>query len=91
MTEESRYLRSRGRYRAAIKEIVEMPDAKIDRVIRSVQSNRGDLSGVLRRELPIFEDSALWAAVVEAVHLSFEVGPKSDAAERYEATRKPVP
>ena len=91
MLEESRYLRSHGRARAAIKEIVEMPDAQIDRVIRSVQSNRGDLSGVLRRELPIFEDSALWAAVVEAVHLSFEVGPKSDAAERYEATRKPVP
>ena len=91
MLEESRYLRSHGRARAAIKEIVEMPDAQIDRVIRSVQSNRGDLSGVLRRELPIFEDSALWAAVVEAVHWCFEVGPKSDAAERYEATRKPVP
>jgi hypothetical protein len=83
MLEESRYLRSHGRARVAIKEIVEMPDAQIDRVIRSVQNNRGELSGALRRELPIFEDPVLWAAVVEAVHRSFEHGPKSDAADKY--------
>jgi hypothetical protein len=83
MLEESRYLRSHGRARIAIKEIVEMPDLQIDRVIRSVQNNRGELSGALRRELPIFEDPVLWAAVVEAVHRSFEHGPKSDAADKY--------
>ena len=83
MLEESRYLRSHGRARVAIKEIVEMPDAQIDRLIRSVQNNRGELSGALRRELPVFEDPVLWAAVVEAVHRSFERGPKSDAADKY--------
>ena len=84
MLEESRYLRSHGRARTAIKEIVEMPDPQIDRVIRSVQNNRGELSGTMRRELPIFEDSALWAAVVEVVHRSFEAGPQGDAANKYE-------
>jgi hypothetical protein len=83
MLEESRYLRSHGRARVAIKEIVEMPDAQIDRVIRSVQNNRGELSGALRRELPVFEDPVLWAAVVEAVHRSFERGPRSDTADKY--------
>jgi hypothetical protein len=82
MLEESRYLRSHGRARVAIKEIVEMPDPQIDRLIRSVQSNRGELSGALRRELPVLDDPALWAAVVEAVHRSFELGPNSKAADK---------
>ncbi len=41
MREESRYLRSHGQARRALKEIVEMPDPQADRVLRSIEQNRG--------------------------------------------------
>ena len=88
MLEESRYLRSHGQARSAIKEIVEMPDAQVDRVIRSVQSNQGELSGALRKELPVFDEPGLWESVVQVVHRAFEVGPRSDAAGKYDGARK---
>ena len=80
MLEESRYLRSHGQARAAIKTLVEMPDAQIDRVIRSVQSNNGELSGALRKESPILGEPGLWAAVVAAVQRAFQIGPQSHTA-----------
>jgi hypothetical protein len=82
MLEESRYLRSHGQARLAIKEVVEMPDAQIDRVIRSVLANKGALSGALLRELPILEESGLWQAIATAVHGAFEIGPRSHAADQ---------
>ncbi len=90
MLEESRYLRSHGQARSAIKEIVEMPDAQIDRVIRSVQNNKGELSGALRKELPILEEPGLWDSVVQVVHRAFEIGPRGDAADKYDGHRKSV-
>jgi hypothetical protein len=72
MREESRYLRSHAFARASIKEIVEIPDAQIDRVIRSVQANQGKLSNVLRDEMPILDDSKIWGAIVQAITNSFK-------------------
>ena len=40
MREEYRYLQSYSQARAAIKEVVEMPDDQIDRIIRSVDANQ---------------------------------------------------
>lgn len=88
MLEESRYLRSHGQARSAIKDILEMPDAQIDRVIRSTQNNKGELSGALRKELPILEEPGLWDAIVQAVHRAFEVGPRSDTADKSDRARK---
>jgi hypothetical protein len=90
MLEESRYLRSHGQARSAVKEIVEMPDAQLDRVIRSIQSNKGELSAALRREVPILEQPGLWEEIVQAVQRSFEVGPQSDAAEKYTGGKRPA-
>lgn len=81
MLEESRYLRSHGQARAAIKEILEMPDTQIDRVIRSVQSNQGKLSGALRSELPILEEPALWSDIVKAVRGAFGSGESASAGK----------
>ena len=67
MLEESRYLPSHGQARSASKEKVEMPDAQLDRVIRSIQSNKGEVSGTLRREAPILEQPGLWEEIVQAV------------------------
>jgi hypothetical protein len=89
MLEESRWLRSHGDARAAIKEIIEMPDAQADRVIRSVQnSSTGELSGALRKELPILEEPGLWEAIVKAVRGAFDVGTRSDTADKYHAGRR---
>jgi hypothetical protein len=74
MLEASRYLRSHAQARAAIKDIVEMPDVQIDRVIRSVEANQGRLSGVLAREMPILDDADIWQAIVDAVSQAFAGG-----------------
>lgn len=90
MLEESRYLRSHAQARAAIKDIVEMPDVQIDRVIRSVEANQGRLSGVLAREMPILDNPDIWQAIVAAVNQAFAAGPRTTAAEKYEDRRKPL-
>jgi len=90
MLEESRYLRSHALARAAIKDIVEMPDAQIDRVLRSVEANQGRLSSTLAKEMPILDDPEIWQAIVDAVGHAFAVGPKSGAAEKYDDRRRPL-
>lgn len=87
MLEESRYLRSHGEARAAIKDVLEMPDAQADRVIRSVQNNKGELSGALRKELPILEQPGVWEDIVAAVQKAFEAGPRSDTADKDDGRR----
>lgn len=80
MREESRHLRSHGRARAAIKDLVEMPDAQIDRVIRSIQVNQGRLSGALRKEMPVLAEPGLWTEVVRCVEQAFGTDRPSNTA-----------
>lgn len=67
MRQEARYLRSHSRARAALKEVVEMPDHQADRVLRSIEQNHGKLSNVLAKELPILAKQGVWAEIVDAV------------------------
>lgn len=67
MREESRYLRSHARARAALKEVVEMPDHQADRVLRSIDQNLGEPSNVLAKELPVLASPGVWADIVDAV------------------------
>lgn len=78
MPEESRYLRSHAQARAALKEIVEMPDRQADRVLRSIEQNRGELSKVLAKEMPVLQQPEVWAAIVEAVAGVFRDGSPAD-------------
>jgi len=71
MREESRYLRRHARARAALKEIVEMPDQQADRVLRSIEQNRGELSNVLAKEMPVLREPGVWSDIVEAVERAF--------------------
>lgn len=71
MREQSRYLRSHSRARAALKEVVEMPDQQADRVLRSIEQNRGELSNVLAKEMPVLKQPGVWAGIVDAVSLAF--------------------
>lgn len=67
MREESRYMRSHAQARAAIKEIVEMPDSQIDRIIRSAEVNQGQLSNVLSKEIPLLAEPGIWEAIIAKV------------------------
>lgn len=89
MREESRYLRSHARARAALKEIVEMPDHQADRVLRSIEQNRGELSNALAKEMPVLREPDVWTAIVEAVSQAFRDGPGVDGGviERYQPGR----
>jgi len=91
MREESRYLRSHARARAALKEVVEMPDQQADRVLRSLEQNRGELSQVLAKEMPVLQRPGVWAEIVEAVSLAFQEGggAAGDVIGRYRP-EKPV-
>jgi len=71
MYEESRYLKSYLLAKAAIKDLVEMPDLQVDRVIRSVEANHSLLSGVLAKEIPVLKTEGLWADIVKAVKQAF--------------------
>jgi hypothetical protein len=71
MREESRYMRSHARARTAIKDIVEMPDLQIDRIIRSVEANQGRLSNVLGKEIPMLTAPGIWDGIVQAVAQAF--------------------
>lgn len=83
MREESQYLRSHARARAAIKDVIEMPDSQADRVIRSIESNDETLTNVLAREIPALAEDGVWNAVVAAFKSAFADGPIGEAAQRY--------
>lgn len=72
MREESRYLRCHSKARVAIKDIVEMPDVQVDRVIRSVEANQGNLTNVLAKEIPVLAEPGIWRAIVQAVHFAWK-------------------
>ena len=71
MREESRYLQRHAQARALIKEIVEMPDMQIDRIIRSAHANRGKLSNALAREIPLMAEPGIWESIIQAVESAF--------------------
>ena len=91
MREESRYLRSHMRARAALKEVVEMPDLQADRVLRSIEQNHGELSNVLAKEMPVLSQAGVWADITTAVSQALHQGAAADSAviERYRP-EKPV-
>lgn len=70
MRAESRYMRSHAQARAAIKDILEMPDAQIDRIIRSAEANQGKLSKVLSKEMPLLAEPGIWDAIVQAISVT---------------------
>lgn len=91
MREESFYLRRHAQARAAVKEIVEMPDPQIDRVLRSIEQNAGKLSNVLAKEMPLLREPGVWEAIVAAAARSLgEAAPVDErVVERYRPERTP--
>lgn len=89
MREQSRYLRNYGRARQALKEVIEMPDHQADRVLRSIEQNKGELSNALAKQMPVLSEPGLWAEIIEAVSQTFQEGLPSDShiLDRYHPSR----
>ena len=83
MREQSQYLHRHGQARAAMKDIVEMPDMQADRIIRSVEENKGKLSNALAKEIPLLAEPGLWEAIVEAITLVFDQGPRGHDPDQH--------
>jgi len=88
MREESLYIRNHSQARKAIKEIVEMPDVQIDRVIRSVESNQGKLSNVLSKEIPILQEAFIWDAIVKAIENAFQERQELNVVRKYASEKR---
>jgi hypothetical protein len=81
MRGEALYLQRHGAARARLKNIVEGPDATLDRMIRSVRESRGAISGKLRAEYPILERSEIADDVVRAIREEFPWVAVNEPAE----------
>jgi hypothetical protein len=71
MRQEAYYLQRHAEARAAIKEIIEMPNLQIDRIIRSAEANQGKLSNALAKEIPALTQAGLWDSIVNAIAIAF--------------------
>ena len=83
MREEFRFLRNHSQARSAIKEIVEMPDMQIDRIIRSVESNQGKLSNMLGKEMAILQEPGIWDEIVRAIENAFQDESEMNVVNKY--------
>jgi len=68
---ESVHLRNHAIARAAIKEIIEIPDMQIDRLIRSVEANPGKLANVLSKEIPALAEAGVWDSIAQEIRSAF--------------------
>ncbi|SCV01500.1 conserved hypothetical protein [Cupriavidus necator] len=58
--------------RRMVKDIIDGPDADIDRIIRSVRDNQGAVSNKLRKEFPVLENVEIVTDLVGALKTAFK-------------------
>lgn len=75
MRKEAGYLRSLRLARERVKQVIEGPDTEIDRVIRSVRDNGGQVSNKLAKEFPALADPGTAAEVAAALQEVFGAAP----------------
>jgi Fic family protein len=78
MHKEASYLRSMRSAREQIKEIIEGPDAEIDRIIRAISNNSYQVSNKLRKEFPLLEKAEISDKLASIVQGAFAPAPKAD-------------
>lgn len=71
MRVEAGNLRAVRAAREGMKNLVEGPDADIDRIIRAIRQNAGTVSGKLKKEFPALEDAELASKIVAVVGSAF--------------------
>lgn len=72
MVQEARVLMKFQLAQRRVKDVMEMPDADLARVIRSIQENGWRISGKLCAEYPKLENQPLALRLIEAVRSAFE-------------------
>lgn len=72
MRQEADLMRSYDLTRTAIKEIIEAPNDVIDRIVRSIVSQKGEVSNKLIREFPILAREEVAADISRAVMTNFQ-------------------
>lgn len=90
MRDESLFMRSHSRARAAIKEVIEMPDQQADRVLRSMETNKGALTNAMAKEIPALARDGVWEQLVEVVRVAFEGMPEGDTTSLYDPNKPPA-
>ena len=75
MRKEAGYLRSLRIARERVKQVIEGPDTDIDRIIRSVRDNGGQVSNQLAKEFPALADEATATELVAALKSGLEGAP----------------
>ena len=91
MHAQAAFFRSLGQARAAVKEIIEGPDADVDAIIRSARENSGVRSGKLAKRFPALLNDATWERVAAAVAESFaSPSPPEDAGDADPEIRHPM-
>lgn len=71
MRQEAELIRNWDRARLLVKDVLDGPNADIDRIIRSVRDNHWSVSGKLVKEFPVIEEAKLGDAIVNAVRAAF--------------------
>ncbi len=71
MRNEASLLRSWDKARSAVKEIIEGPNLDIDRMIRSIQENSGQISNKLRDEFPALAKPNIAQSIIAAIAEAF--------------------
>jgi hypothetical protein len=71
MRDEAGYLRALRAAREGIKNLLEGPDADIDRIIRAIRQNGGKVSGKLAKEFPSLEEAELADAIAGVIAEEF--------------------
>ncbi|MCW5300117.1 Fic family protein [Herbaspirillum lusitanum] len=78
MHKEASYLRSMRSAREQIKEIIEGPDAEIDRIIRAISNNNYQVSNKLRKEFPLLEKAEIGDKLALIVQEAFAPAPPAE-------------
>lgn len=81
MRQEARYLRSARAARAEIKEVVEGPDSDIDRIIRSVLGNGGQISNKLKKDFVFLEQSDIATEIINIIQTQFHADVTDDLSD----------
>lgn len=80
MRKEAGTLRSLRMARERVKQVIEGPDTDIDRIIRSVRDNGGQVSNTLAKEFPALGDDATAAELVAALQSVFHSAPAGETS-----------
>lgn len=87
---QARFFRSHDQARRTVKDVIEGPDSDIDAIIRSVQQNKGQLSGKLLARFPALDHEGVWERIVQAVTAAFRDAPNDEDGAPSNDTQRPL-